>query len=123
MTPEAPKADNRDPAYLEHRNSLCRVWKASCFFCGARNGTVVTHHVRCKAVYGDKWNCLYACGRCHLEIHYVGRHTFCHINHLSLGQLLDEAKRDYDEYLETYGAEPSTGEDSSSSNNGVGLGR
>jgi len=123
MTPEAPKADLKDPEYLEHCRDLCRLWCASCFVCGTRNGTVVPHHVRAKAAHGDKANLLYLCSTCHLDIHHYGRHTFCHVNNLSLGMLLDEGRRLYDEYLETYGAEPSTGDDSSSSNNGVGLRR
>lgn len=99
MTPSVPKADNKDPDYLEHCRDLCRLWRVPCFVCRTRNGTVVPHHVRNKQVYGDKWNAVFLCGRCHLEIHHLGRHTFCHVNNLSLGILLDEATRLYDEYL------------------------
>ncbi len=99
MTPAVPKESNRDPEYLAFRDELCRLWRAPCFVCNARNNTVVTHHVRGKRRHGDKWNCVYLCSTCHGEIHHLGRHTFCRVNRISFEELVEQAKHEYDEYL------------------------
>lgn len=66
------KEQNTDPDFLEHCRDLCRFWRAPCFVCAARDGTVVPHHVHAKRRFGDKANIVFACGTCHREIHDHG---------------------------------------------------
>lgn len=98
-----PKADLYDKAYDEHIRTLCRLWKATCFSCGARDGTVVGHHVRAKRRFGDKWNEVYLCNACHRDFHDHGPTAFHQYHGLSMADLKAEAVRLYDKYLEIIG--------------------
>jgi len=105
--PSCPKADNRDPAYFRHCQDLCRdpcwTWEPQCFVCDARDRTIIPHHPKAKRRFGDKSNVIFLCGRCHGEIHHVGKETFCRINGIEVSSLEDKAHRLYTLYLETMG--------------------
>lgn len=99
-----PKADLKDPAFLEHCRELCRLWRVPCFISGVRDGTIVPHHVRPKAVWGDKNNVVFLSSAYHVErndsAHRLGSYIAFDAKHGC--DLVAEAFRIYQEYLRIY---------------------
>jgi len=102
--PSVPKADNRDKAYLDHCRELCRSFRGQCFVTGDRTG-LVPHHVRPKAVHGDKNNIVITTQWLHClssdSAHVLGHYTLFDRAHGV--DSLAEARRMYQAYLEMGG--------------------
>jgi len=96
-----PKAELKDPDYLEFCRDQCRVRKARCVVTGLWDRTVVPHHVRPKAIWGDKNNIVYMSSPYHVErkdsAHALGHHAVFDAEHGT--DLVGTAIKQYQDYL------------------------